>query len=322
MTGTAADVEHGSGGCRQMFQQLVVHHIGAHVPLDRGIRLIDEQISQTGPGVIGHHSKILDAPFEATTDSLHRVSAASRSTALLHKAVAYGPSVLRGRSNFGTCSICEHSTLFVETGAWLRDQYLCVRCGSIPRWRALLCRLDAEYADWRDLAIHESSPGGPASDKLRRQAAGYSSSQYLGPDVPPGSTVGNVSCQDLCDLTFDDGSFDLFITQDVLEHVLRPDLAVQEIARVLKPGGAHVFTVPIHPDQATVVRAVPTETGVEHLLPPEYHGNPVDPNGSLVVREWGIDLLEFISLHCRLQTEAQYHHDRRRGPTVGRWSPS
>ena len=44
-------------------------------------------------------------------------------------------------------------------------------------------------------------------------------------------------------MTFQNESFDLFITQDVFEHVMEPNKAFKEIERVLKPGGAHVFTV-------------------------------------------------------------------------------
>ena len=95
-----------------------------------------------------------------------------------------------------------------------------------------------------------------------------------------GTQVGDVTCQDLECLTFEDESFDLFITQDVLEHVLRPDLAVNEIARVLRRGGAHVFTVPVYRGRTTLIRAIPSASGIEHLEPSEYHGNPVDPNGS------------------------------------------
>ena len=41
-----------------MLQQLLVHHIGAHVALHRGIGLIGKLVGQTGPGVIAHHTKI------------------------------------------------------------------------------------------------------------------------------------------------------------------------------------------------------------------------------------------------------------------------
>src|ERR1700730_8965766 len=41
-----------------MLDQVVVQHIRAHAPLHRSIRLIGKQVSQTGPGVIAHHTKI------------------------------------------------------------------------------------------------------------------------------------------------------------------------------------------------------------------------------------------------------------------------
>jgi len=219
---------------------------------------------------------------------------------------------MSGHSNLGWCPICERRTLFVETGPWLRDQYLCVRCRSIPRWRALIAVLSGQFPNWSDLTIHECSPGGPSSDKLRRDGRNYSSSQFW-PDVPRGALVGPDTCQDLEALTFPDESFDLFITQDVLEHVFRPEIALSEIARVLRPGGAHVFTVPVYRGRRTLVRAVATADGVQHIEPPDYHENPVDPNGSLVVREWGDDFVDFVKDCTGLTTTAYALKDRHRG---------
>lgn len=48
-------------------------------------------------------------------------------------------------------------------------------------------------------------------------------------------------CENLKQLTFVDETIDLHITQDVLEHVLRLGRAFAEIARTLKPGGAHIL---------------------------------------------------------------------------------
>jgi SAM-dependent methyltransferase len=240
------------------------------------------------------------------------MSARQLSGWLLKKAQTYAVPVVTGRANVGHCPICERTTLFVEVGPYLRQDYRCIRCDSIPRWRAIITVLDSEFPDWRNLSIHESSPSGPASRKLKRSASHYSSSQFL-PGTPGGAVVGGITCQDLEALTFPDASLDLLITQDVLEHLLNPERAVAEIARVLRPGGAHVFTVPIFSGRQTLVRAIPSESGVEHLLPPDYHGNPVDPNGSLVVREWGDDLVDFISLTTGLPTEVHRLHDRHRG---------
>jgi SAM-dependent methyltransferase len=123
-----------------------------------------------------------------------------------------------------------------------------------------------------------------------------------------------VRAEDLEALTLASGSVDLVVTQDVFEHVLRPDVAFAEIARVLVPGGAHVFSVPLFPHPATVVRAIPApDGGVVHLLEPDYHKDPVNPSGALVVREWSADIADYILRHSGLATTIHNLRDRRRG---------
>ena len=151
----------------------------------------------------------------------------------------------RGRLNRGYCTICDCAVWFNETGPWLRDQYLCLRCGSIPRNRALVKVLNDHFPGWRELRIHESSPGGASSDKIRRECKQYVASQFFH-GVPRGQLKDGQRSENLEALTFPDQSFDLVITQDVFEHVLRPSKAFAEIARTLKPGGAHVYTVPYY----------------------------------------------------------------------------
>ncbi len=81
-----------------------------------------------------------------------------------------------------------------------------------------------------------------------------------------------------------------------MEHVFQPAHAFKEIGRVLKPGGAHIFTVPIvNKVKPSEPRAVMNADGsITHLKPAEYHGNPVDPEGSLVTIDWGYDIVGFI----------------------------
>src|SRR5436309_13974402 len=62
MTRGPADVARMRWRGRQMLQQLMVQHIGAHSPLHRGISLIGKLVSQTGPGVIAHQTALLDSP--------------------------------------------------------------------------------------------------------------------------------------------------------------------------------------------------------------------------------------------------------------------
>jgi len=219
----------------------------------------------------------------------------------------------RGRVNRGYCTICDCRVWFHETGPWLRDQYVCLSCGSIPRNRALVKVLNDHFPEWRELRIHESSPGGRSSDKMRRECKRYIGSQFFS-GIPRGQSKDGQRSEDLEALTFPDESFDLVITQDVFEHVLRPAKAFAEIARTLKPGGAHVYTVPYYRGKKTIVRAEPNGMkGVTHLMKPDYHGNPIDAAGSLVITEWGDELCDFVFRSSGMTTTIFNFYDPRFG---------
>src|SRR5262249_32035517 len=79
----------------------------------------------------------------------------------------------------------------------------------------------------------------------------------------------------------------------------------REIARTLKPGGAHVFTTPLvnkHTPTTVCARRRP-DGAIEHLEPPEYHGNPVSPDGALVTMRWGYDITRIIFETSGLYTD-------------------
>ncbi len=62
---------------------------------------------------------------------------------------------------------------------------------------------------------------------------------------------------DGCNMTFPDGSFDTVLNIQVLEHVMEPIKMVNEIGRVLKPGGHAIFLIP--------------QTGYMHFAPYHYY---------------------------------------------------
>jgi SAM-dependent methyltransferase len=80
--------------------------------------------------------------------------------------------------------------------------------------------------------------------RLTKEAPAYTVTHYY-PGVAPGKIVNGIRCENLERLTFADESVDLHITQDVFEHLFDPAAAFREIARTLRPGGAHVFTPPL-----------------------------------------------------------------------------
>ena len=216
----------------------------------------------------------------------------------------------------GFCPVCEQAATFASKDDWLRDHFLCQSCGSQPRERALFSVLTQLRPDWRALAIHESSPGTAASRRLADQAPGYLPSQY-DPSIPWGSVHpnGRWRSEDLERQTFADESFDLVVTQDVMEHVFALDLAVREIARTLKPGGLHICTVPIvNKEKPSVRRARRRPDGsVEHLLPPSYHGDPMSPDGVLVTIDWGYDIAAYWDAASGLTTTIWTIEDLGRG---------
>lgn len=59
--------------------------------------------------------------------------------------------------------------------------------------------------------------------------------------------LGVVELGDACSLPFADDRFDLVLATDVVEHVDRDDRALDEICRVLRPGGYALITVPAFP---------------------------------------------------------------------------
>jgi len=213
---------------------------------------------------------------------------------------------------FGDCPICEKKTIFYAKNDWLRDNYFCVICNSIPRYRAIIKYIKLYFPDYKNMKIHESSPFGAASEFLIVNCTHYSSSHYF-PEVPIGQMKNGFQCENLEVLTFDDESFDLFVTQDVFEHLMNPDIALNEISRVLKPGGTHIFTVPYYPDLKSSPRAIEKNGEIVHLKEPMYHGNPVSSEGSLVTYDWGYDFVDYIYETAKMTTTILYTYDTRKG---------
>lgn len=167
--------------------------------------------------------------------------------------------------------------------------------------------IDTFFPDWREKIIHESSPAKRgASVRLAQHCRNYIGTQFF-PGARPGSLVDGVRCEDLEALSFEDNSIDLHVTQDVFEHIFHPERAFKEIARTLRPGGMHIFTTPlVRKAGASKVCAAIENGKIIHLEKPEYHGNPISGDGSLVTMKWGYNICDIIFEATGLFTQLIY----------------
>jgi SAM-dependent methyltransferase len=149
-----------------------------------------------------------------------------------------------------------------------------------------------EHVETRPLRVAEINRIDGLHDQLARLPR-FDGSDYH-PGAAPGVVVDGIPSEDLTRLTYPDGSFDLVLTSESLEHV--PDLAaaLHELRRVLAPGGRHIFTVPLLPGTAvTFPRAVLRPDGtVEDRAPRIAH--PGGDWGYPVFTEFGADLPDLL----------------------------
>lgn len=192
------------------------------------------------------------------------------------------------RSRLRRCGCCGRVAFVLcldSAGEWQR----CLRCGANLRYEILAECLRREVRNPADLRVVELDPDSPLRSWLSR-AGDYTRTYYAAEDERGQSRRDGARCEDVTRMTFPDASVDLLVSSEVLEHV--PDLAAagREIARVLRPTGRHFFTVPTLDQPQSIHRAVVKEGRVEHLVEPEYHGDPLDKGGILAFWSFGWDL--------------------------------
>jgi SAM-dependent methyltransferase len=189
----------------------------------------------------------------------------------------------------GRCPYCGF-TFFVRVN---RDAsgLRCAGCSSGPVQMSIGWALREEIGALGAFDVCELSARGALSSYLRRKARSVATSEYFH-DVAPGTMHDGARCEDVQRLTYADASFDLVTHTEVLEHVPDDARAFAELLRVLRPGGTMLFTVPMHGGPHTVERARLRDGVVEHLLEPVYHIDPLQPEGILAFRDYGLDIVD------------------------------
>ena len=227
----------------------------------------------------------------------------------------------------GSCGVCESETEFRVDHEYAfrrpdgslvpnwRERQVCQRCGLNSRMRASLEYLrEATGARPTDL-IYATEQSTPLFRALAARFPLTIGSEYLRDGTPPGQvSTTNLRCEDVTRLSFPDCSFEYILSFDVLEHVPDYSRALKEFFRCLRPEGTLILSVPFNlAEEQTLVRARLASGGrIEHLLPPEYHGDPMSSTGALCFYHFGWSLLsEFRSSGWRrvaLNTYASETH--------------
>lgn len=208
------------------------------------------------------------------------------------------------------CSLCGAAGPFTASSDSSARETQCPGCGAAHRTRNVARTLlqaaganagkplRASLDALRRLDILQLAAQGPLHDILR-DLPGYRCCEFL-PWVRAGCRdASGVLCQDITVLTFASAAFDFVINQDILEHVEDPRLAFAEVSRVLKPGGRHIFTAPIHESLGVSRRRAQKDPdgAVRLLHPPVYHYDPIQPSGCLVYWDFGQDVIQQLALH-------------------------
>jgi SAM-dependent methyltransferase len=120
-------------------------------------------------------------------------------------------------------------------------------------------------------------------------------SEYLGEAVPIGYiNSAGIRNEDLSRLSFRDETFDAILSFEVLEHIPDYCRAFAECARILKPSGKMLFSVPsdTRARHNRIRAGIRADGTIEHLIPPEYHGHPKNSKGSLCFQHFGWEMLQ------------------------------
>jgi len=177
-----------------------------------------------------------------------------------------------------------------------RERMVCPHCGLNNRMRASLHVLDQVCQPASSSRLWITEQVTPLYSELSRRFPRTVGSEFLGIEKAPGwISPAGIRHETMLNPSFEDGAIDTVLSFDVLEHVPELEPCLRQMARVLRPGGIFLFTAPfLFVEHDTRVRArVLADGAIEHLLPPQYHGDPVDPQGGvLCYREFGWDLID------------------------------
>ena len=205
----------------------------------------------------------------------------------------------------GYCAVCHAWTRFsvdhrlcseVEGWSvpWWRETVTCPNCTMNSRMRLSVHLLERRFSPAPFARIYLTEQTTALFSRLVKRFPQTVGSEFLRDGTLPGRVnAAGIRREDLTALTFGDASFEFVVSLEVLEHVPDYQAALRECARVLRPGGTLLLTAPFHGGEQNLIRARMSQNGeIEHIEPPEYHGDPLSSEGCLCFYHFGWELLD------------------------------
>jgi len=213
---------------------------------------------------------------------------------------------LQGSSDFfsvpGFCFVCRRPVSFrVDARHGLvdpdgrsipnwRENLVCPGCRLNNRMRAAVQILHDVCGPKPDSAFYLTEQTTPMYHWLNRAFSDVIGSEYWAADTPVRiRKMKGLRNEDLTRLSFADRQFDFVLSFDVFEHIPDYRKAFRECRRVLKPNGVLFFSIPfvLHSAEHHIRVEIAPDGRLVHLVPPEYHGDPMQKDGCLCFRHFG-----------------------------------
>lgn len=168
----------------------------------------------------------------------------------------------RGEPGF-ECPVCGYRGPFenLETGTGVRRHALCPDCGAFERHRLqyLVMKKLLDGMDTSSLRMLHFAPEEFMRGFFSERFGCYETSDPATPDVDHRFDITDLPCEDR--------SYDFVVASHVLEHVADDQQAVNEVRRVLRPGGIAVLPVPIVAER-TIEYPTPNPHETNHVRAP------------------------------------------------------
>ena len=213
----------------------------------------------------------------------------------------------------GFCCVCKANSEFIlssiqenigkDSPVEWREGLECTGCHLNNRKRASFHLFELFGKPHAESDIYVTEQRSPFYLALLKSYPKTIGSEYQGTLYPCGterlvrlddSRFEKIRNETITALTFEADRFDFIFCLEVFEHVPDYTKGLSECWRCLKDRGKMFFTVPFDPNsQINIARAkLRSDGSIEHLLPPEYHGDPQQEGGILAYTNFGWDLLD------------------------------